>query len=85
MPAFARQSTINWLKALRFEIDAEHGAEPDEQFNSCLSHFKSRYAKRLTPLSTASVFEPLFSCLTYAQTLKTLEGLVKEQTSELLT
>jgi len=71
VPTFARQSTINWMKALRFEIVNEHGNSSKEQFISCLQHFKSAYPKRLAPLNNSSIFESLYSSLTNSLSLQT--------------
>lgn len=70
-PMFARQSTINWMKAMRFEILREHGQSNKEQFESCLAHFKAAYAKKLTPININLIFESLYSALTYSLSLQT--------------
>lgn len=71
VPTFARQSTINWMKALRFEIVNEHGVSAKEQFESCHRHFKAKYSKRLTTLNNGIVFESLYSSLTNSLALQT--------------
>lgn len=71
VPTFARQSTINWMKALRFEIVNEHGVSAKEQFESCHRHFKATYPKRLTTLNNGIVFESLYSSLTNSLALQT--------------
>jgi len=71
VPAFARQSTINWMKALRFEIVNEHGDSTKEQFESCLRHFKAAYPKKLTPLNNSLVFESMYSSLTNSLAIQT--------------
>lgn len=67
-PKFSQVATTNWMRALSFEIIQEHGEKPVDQYNSCLKHFKSSYQK-LSPLENLAIFEPMFACLTYAQTL----------------
>ncbi|MCU7810938.1 MAG: hypothetical protein KZQ77_06840 [Candidatus Thiodiazotropha sp. (ex Notomyrtea botanica)] len=71
VPTFARQSTVNWMKALRFEIVNEHGSSAKEQFESCLRHFKATYPKKLSPLNNSLVFESLYSSLTNSLALQT--------------
>ncbi len=71
VPAFARQSTINWMRALRFEIVNEHGDSTTEQFESCLRHFKSVYPKKLSPLENKYIFEALYSALNNSLALQT--------------
>lgn len=71
VPTFARQSTINWMKALRFEIINEHGSITKEQFESCLRHFKAAYPKKLIPLNNSYIFESLYSALTGSLALQT--------------
>ncbi len=73
VPTFARQSTLNWMRALRFEIEREHGASNNEQFKSCLRHFKNAYSKPLHPLDKGCIFESLYSSLTYSLALQSLE------------
>lgn len=72
-PTFARRSTLNWMKSLRFEIESEHGSSAQEQFNSCLQHFKSAYPKRLSPLET-NIFESLYSSLCSTLAIQTSEN-----------
>ncbi len=71
VPKFARQGTINWMKALRFEILNKHGNSSKEQFKSCSQHFKSAYQKKLVPLNNSSIFESLYSSLTNSLALQT--------------
>lgn len=70
-PLFSCQSTINWMKALRFEIQSEHGTSTKQQFESCVKHFKSAYPKRLSPLNSNCVFETLYQSLTGSLALQT--------------
>lgn len=71
VPTFARQSTINWMKALCFEILNEHGDSAREQFESCIRHFKAAYPKRLVPLNKSYIFESLYSSLSGCLALQT--------------
>jgi len=71
VPTFARQSTINWMKALSFEIVNEHGSSTTEQFESCLRYFKAVYPKRLSPLNNSLIFESLYSSLTNSLAIQT--------------
>ncbi|EKN3980809.1 hypothetical protein RSJ44_003000 [Yersinia enterocolitica] len=70
-PIFAWQSTINWMRALRFEIINEHGYSTQEQFESCVSHFKAKYPKKLSPLNNSFIFESLYKSLTGSLALQT--------------
>ncbi len=70
-PVFAWQSTINWMKALRFEIINEHGCSTKEQFESCVRHFKSAYPKKLSPSNNSYIFESLYKSLTGSLSLQT--------------
>lgn len=72
VPTFARQSTINWMKSLRLEILREHGSSSKGQFESCLKHFTMAYPKKLAPtINSSSIFELLYSSLTYSLALQT--------------
>ncbi len=71
-PRLALLSTINWAKALAFEIEQEHGATPQEQYQSCLQFHRSTTQGNGTTLGNAAVFEPLFSSLNNTLTLVTL-------------
>lgn len=78
-PQFARSSTLNWMNALTFELIEQLGSRPIDQFNNLVEHFNSILNRPYTSLSTPDVFEPLYSCLTYALTLNTRS---KIQTNE---
>jgi len=64
-PQFALQSTQNWIRALRFEIDAEHGTDLVAQFSSCSRIFSARTQALSVAPPLAEVFEPLFGSLNY--------------------
>jgi hypothetical protein len=34
-PLFAQQSTVNWIRALRHEIEAEHGVRVEDRLKAC--------------------------------------------------
>lgn len=65
-PQFALRSTQNWIRSLRFEIDAEHGADLPSQFASCLTRFKSTIQPLASTPPLKKVFEPLFNSLNFS-------------------
>ena len=71
VPRFARQSTLNWMRSLRYEIVNEHGGNAKNQFISCLTHFKNVYKTKLECKSKGAVFENLYSSLTNSLALQT--------------
>lgn len=72
-PDFARQSHLNWARALSYEIAQEHGATADAQWASAHTHFE-RVAKPRRPTDDvlAGVFEPLFGSVQWAASLVSL-------------
>ena len=64
-PQFAVQSTLNWMDALRYEIDAAHGTSAADQFASCASFFRVNVQPTQNPIHADDIFEPLFSSLNY--------------------
>jgi hypothetical protein len=34
-PLFAQQNTVNWMRALRHEIEVEHGVRVEDQLKAC--------------------------------------------------
>lgn len=68
-PQFAVQSAFNWMKALRTEIEGEHGLTATEQYASCTAHFIQAMQPAATPAATGQVFEPLYASLVYAVSL----------------
>ncbi len=71
-PQFALQSTLNWMKALSFEIVGEHGPTPQNQFDSCRQFFIQRFQPSRVQRDLGDVFEALFQSLTHAMALATL-------------
>ncbi len=71
--AFILQSTVSWAAALRFAIEARHGATPAEQFDSCRRHFRQHQVKRGPMEKQGEIYCLLFHSLTSATTLITLD------------
>lgn len=71
-PTFASQSAVNWMAALRHEVEAEHGFNPADQLNSYRTFFRQTPQQKRSVASLAPVFEPLFSSLSGAMALKRL-------------
>jgi hypothetical protein len=70
-PLFAQQSTVNWMQALRHEIEAEHGTCAEDQLKAC--RLVLRGSRKTNPVpSLAGVFEPLYSGITNSMTLDRL-------------
>jgi len=78
-PAFALQSTLNWVRALAFEILQEHG--PD--YASWVASFRTKLSPTLhapaTPFPLSQSVEPLISSIAFSLSLRSLE--VASQTS----
>ncbi len=68
-PQFAVQSAYNWMKALRTEIEGEHGATATQQYASCTTHFNHAIQPANVPAATGGVFEPLYASLVHAISL----------------
>lgn len=68
-PHWALQSTLNWIKALNYEIAAEHGQSTIDQYVSCQKIFRQNCKSKGVNLSIAKVFEPLFHSLTFCNSL----------------
>ena len=49
-PSFARQSTINWMKALRFEIINEHVRIPDQSCHLFQPNAATHSISKLPPI-----------------------------------
>lgn len=67
-PIFAQQSTVNWMRALRYEIDGEHGESAEDQFAACRVFLRND-PKTRNSLPLADVFEPLFRGVTNTMAL----------------
>lgn len=74
-PMFAMQSAINWVKALRMEIEGEHGTSAEAQFDACkqhiMTHVKSRNLGN-SPVPYGHIFGTLFHSLTFCVALTSL-------------
>ena len=68
-PQFALFSTTNWMKALSFEINNEHGNNSLEQFESCRKIFNENVVTKGAQLPLAAIYEPLFHSLLFCTTL----------------
>lgn len=71
--AFILRSTVSWAAALRFAIEARHGATPAEQFGSCRRHFREQQVKPGPAVAQGEIYCLLFHSLTSATTLITLD------------
>jgi len=71
-PRLALQSTLNWARALSFEITQEHGETPIEQYESCMKVYCSNTQGNGATLGNSAIFEPLFSALNNTLTIITL-------------
>ncbi|MFQ5875527.1 MAG: hypothetical protein ACE5JL_17260, partial [Dehalococcoidia bacterium] len=74
-PAYAMQSTLNWAKALSFEISQEHSPIGTEQLESLQILFSDAVSPRnLSNVHLGDVFEPLFQALTLSVSLTSFES-----------
>ncbi|MDP9347684.1 MAG: hypothetical protein M3P24_00840 [Gemmatimonadota bacterium] len=72
-PDFARQSHVNWARALDYEIIQEHGPTPEAQWRALTAHFKgSVKSRKLDDDARVGIFEPLFASVTFASSLISL-------------
>jgi hypothetical protein len=69
-PNFSLQSTVGWMQALLYEIQAEHGKRNSTQFKRCRLFFRQSMNPASDSPPLADVFEPLFSAITGAMTLE---------------
>jgi hypothetical protein len=74
-PREALQSTINWMRSLAFEIAAEHGGTPQEQYLSCLNTFKSNTQGNRASIGDGVVFECLYLSLTNSLSVTSVSSL----------
>jgi hypothetical protein len=69
-PDFARQSHINWARALSHEVLQEHGDTALAQWESVQDHFGGTVKpRRMTETSLVDIFEPLFASMQFATSL----------------
>lgn len=72
-PDFARQSHVNWARALSFEVSQEHGATVSAQRDAVRKHFDSCVTRRkIGDDHLVKVFEPLFGSLQFSTSLVSL-------------
>ncbi len=71
-PERAMQSSINWMRALRYEIAQEHGYTSKEQFCSCQQHFADKVEKKHIKTQLANIWGPLFHSLTFCLSIGSL-------------
>lgn len=71
-PMMAMQSSVNWMRALGFEITQEHGNTCLEQINSCQTHFSGNVQRRRPETQPAHVWGPIFHSLIFCLSLGSL-------------
>lgn len=71
-PQFSVQSAYNWMKALRTEVEGEHGTASQQQFAASEAHFIQAVRPSTTLPPIGAVFEPLYASLVYAISLSVL-------------
>jgi len=69
-PAFAGRATVNWVRALRREIEASHGSDTASQLESCRQFAATVLPHTRVRVPLASVFEPLFFSITNSMALE---------------
>jgi hypothetical protein len=74
-PQFTLPSTLNWIRSLRFEIDAEHGTDPQTIFDSCRTWFRRSFNPGSAGGNTGTVYSSLFRSATNAISLMSLASL----------
>src|ERR1041384_5466404 len=68
-PLYSLPATVNWFRALRFEMESRHGETPTAQFNSFHKFYRAAFNKDTSPdASVGKIIEPLFfsvlNCIT---------------------
>lgn len=71
-PAFAQQSTFNWMRALVYEIEQEHGTCHASQFASFRKQLPRPFVAKGTALNLAESVEPLVGAVALACTIRSL-------------
>lgn len=72
-PDFARQSHMNWARALSYELNAEHGATVVDQRAALRKHFEgSVKPRKVDEDHLVDVFEPLFGSIQGSTSLVSL-------------
>lgn len=70
-PIYAMNSTMNWMKALAFEITQEHGKTEQEQVQACRNIFKDITGCKNKP-ELDIVFGPLFHSLIFTESIQSV-------------
>ncbi|HYE09740.1 MAG TPA: hypothetical protein VEF53_06135 [Patescibacteria group bacterium] len=68
-PMFALQSSINWIKALSYEIKVEHGNTISDQMDACRTVFSTNSRARQGGIPLGPIFSPLFHSLIFSMSL----------------
>jgi hypothetical protein len=71
-PDFAQTSTLNWMRALAFEIKEEHEQGFDNQWRSVELALASSVALRRDVPQPAQIFEPLYAASSFTTSLISL-------------
>lgn len=70
-PLYSLPATVNWFRALRFEMENRHGETPAAQFNSCHKFYRSAFNKDASAdVSVGKIVEPLFFSVMNCMTLE---------------
>lgn len=70
-PTFALSSSLNWIKALSYEINQEHGALIERQFNSCMN-LCAQIRNRGGNIPLAPIYGTLYHAITFSISLNEL-------------
>ncbi len=68
-PHYAEQSALNWLRALRFETEREHGATVAEQMVGVRRAIRAEPKMKGDPLPIGRILEPLVGGITNSMAL----------------
>lgn len=74
-PHYAEQSALNWLRALRFETEREHGATVAEQMVAVRRAIRAETKMRGEPLAIGRILEPMVGGITNCMALLRLARL----------
>jgi hypothetical protein len=70
-PDFAQRSATNWMRALRTEIEQQHGHDMATQGSACAAHFFG-LSRRTDIPSRRAIYAPLFASIVYGMALVSL-------------
>lgn len=68
-PHYAEQSSLNWMRALRFEVERQHGAGVSQQFSAIRKAIRVETKMKGESLTQGRVLEPLFGGITNSMAL----------------